>query len=55
MTFVLFVLIAGWIGYDFWQILKASNGLRPENPAFLLFLAAPYDLFRFIKGKIKKA
>lgn len=52
MTFVLFIAIFLYMGYNFLQMLKYAAGKRFENPVFLMFLAAPLDFYYWVKSKI---
>jgi len=40
-----------YFGYNILQVKAAMDGTRPENMFFLFFLAAPVDLYYYVKAK----
>ena len=53
LTLILFVIFAAWLIYDFIATKNYIDDYGPDTlgVAFKMFLAAPIDLFNWIKSK----
>jgi len=52
-SFILFIVIAAWIIYDFFAVKKYvdANGYDAMGVALRFFLAAPIDLVKWVISK----
>ena len=51
MDLILFILTIAYLAYNSLQVIAMSNGKRHEPGWLLLFFAAPYDLYSWIRDK----